>query len=374
MSLEPKQQFKEFLEKSKNILIVIPENPSGDAVGSAWALYYFLEKTGKVPSIAFSNNLSVKYNFLPKPERVATEISSARDFILSFDTSRNKIKDVRCEEKEGKYEIFITPEKGSVDPRDFSFIPAQFKYDLVIVLDSPDLEKLGKLYENNADLFFEVPVVNIDCKSENDNFGKVNLIGTTSSSCAEILYYLLEEMAPEMLDEKICQCLLTGIISATDSFQKKNTTPKSFLTAAILMDKGADQQEIVRWLYKTQPLNILKLWGRVMSKVKWDENLKLIWSEITVEDFIQSRTAPENLPVILEKLQENFNEGRFFMVLYNDTVSSCIAVIKSGAEDLSKIQIALDGKKKTGIVEIKINSNDLKEGGNIVKEKLKNLK
>lgn len=374
MSLEPKQQFKEFLEKSKNILIVIPENPSGDAVGSAWALYYFLEKTGKVPSIAFSNNLSAKYNFLPKPERVATEISSARDFILSFDTSRNKIKDVRCEEKEGKYEIFITPEKGSVDPRDFSFIPAQFKYELAIVLDSPDLEKLGKIYENNADLFFEVPVVNIDCKSENDNFGKVNLVGATSSSCAEILYYLMEEIAPEMLDEKICQCLLTGIISATDSFQKKNTTPKSFLTAAILMDKGANQQEIVRWLYKTQPLNIIKLWGRVMSKVKWDENLKLIWSEITVEDFIQSRTAPENLPVILEKLQENFNEGKFFMALYNDTVSSCVAVIKSNPEDLVKIQIALDGQRKTGITEVKMTCNDLTEGSNIIQEKLKNLK
>jgi len=372
--LEPKQQFKEFLEKSKNILILIPENPSGDAVGSAWALYYFLEKKGKVPSIAFSNNLSVKYNFLPKPERTTTEISSARDFILSFDTSRNKIKAVQCEEKDGQYNILITPEKGSVDPRDFSFIPAQFKYDLVIVIDSPDLEKLGKIYEKNTDLFFEVPVMNIDCKSENDNFGKVNLIGSMSSSCAEMLYYFMEEAAPEMLDEKICQCLLTGIISATDSFQKKNTTPKSFLTAAILMDKGANQQEIVRWLYKTQPLNILKLWGRVMAKVKWDDNLKIIWSEITVEDFIQSRTTPENLPVILEKLQENFSEGRFFMALYNDTISSSVAVIKASPEDLAKIQITLDGQKKTGIIEAKLSFNDLEKASQIVKEKLNNLK
>lgn len=372
--LEPKQQFKEFLEKSKNILILIPENPSGDAVGSAWALYYFLEKRGQVPSIAFSNNLSPKYSFLPKPKRVASEISSARDFILSFNTTRNKIKDVKCEEKDGQYNIFITPERGSVDPRDFSFIPAQFKYDLVIVIDSPDLEKLGKIYEHNADLFFEVPVVNIDCKSENDNFGKVNLVGSMSSSCAEIIYYFMEETAPEALDEKICQCLLTGIISATDSFQKKNTTPKSFLTAAILMDKGANQQEIVRWLYKTQPLNILKLWGRVMAKVKWDENLKIIWSEITVEDFIQSRTAPENLPVILEKLRENFSDGRFFAVLYNDTISSSVAMIKASAEDLAKIEIALDGQKKNGIVEAKMCSNDLEEASRIVKEKIKNLK
>lgn len=372
--LEPKQQFKEFLDKSKNILILIPENPSGDAVGSAWAFYYFLEKIGKVPSIAFGNNLSPKFDFLPKPERVASEISSARDFILSFDTSRNKIKDVHCEEKEGQYNIFITPENGSVDPRDFSFIPAQFKYDLAIVLNSSDLEKLGKIYEDNTDLFFEVPVVNIDCGNDNDNFGKVNLVNSMSSSCSEIVYYFMEELSPESLDEKICQCLLTGIISATDSFQNKSTTPKSFLTAAILMDKGANQQEIVRWMYKTQPLNILKLWGRVMAKIKWDEELKLAWSEISVEDFIQSRTAPENLPVILEKLRENFSGGKFFMALYNDTVSSSVAVIKASAESLAKIQIALDGQKKSGVVEIKMTNNNLEETAKIVKGNLKNIK
>ena len=44
MSLSPQEQFKTFLENSKDILILIPENPSADAVGSAWALYHLLEK------------------------------------------------------------------------------------------------------------------------------------------------------------------------------------------------------------------------------------------------------------------------------------------------------------------------------------------
>ena len=44
MVLEPQEQFKKFLAESKDILILIPENPSADAVGASWALYYFLEK------------------------------------------------------------------------------------------------------------------------------------------------------------------------------------------------------------------------------------------------------------------------------------------------------------------------------------------
>ena len=207
MTLEPQQQFKNFLEKSEEVLILIPENPSGDAVGSAWALYFFLEKSGRNPTIAFSNQLPSKYSFLPKPQRILTELSGARDFILQFDTTFNKIAGVRWEEKDNKLDLHITPEKGTIDPRDFSFILAKFKYDLIVVLDSPDLLKLGKLYEKNPDLFFEVPVVNIDHRSDNENYGQINLVDVTASSCSEILSQALESISATYIDKQIADSL-----------------------------------------------------------------------------------------------------------------------------------------------------------------------
>lgn len=372
MSLTLHEQFKKFLENSKDILILIPENPSADAVGSAWALYFFLENKKLVPTIAFSNNLSQKFGFLPKPRKILSEISGARDFVLSFDISRNKITDLRSEEKDGKFIIFLTPEKGSIDPRDFSFILAKFKYDLIVVLDSPDLEKLGKIYTENTDLFFEVPVINIDYRSDNDNFGQINLVDVTSSSCSEILNNALEGIDPILINKTVATCLLAGIIGATNSFQKKNTTPKSLATAAALMDKGADQQEIVRWLYKTHPLHILKLWGRAMAKLNWDPESKLIWSEISLDDFIQSRANPTDLSAILEKLQESYSDGKIFMSLYNDTPMSSMAYIKtSDVEIAKKIYLAFGGEIKKGLLEIKFNKSNLNDVGKIVSEKIK---
>lgn len=372
MSLEPQEQFKNFLEKSKEVLILIPENPSGDAVGSAWALYFFLEKTGVVPAIAFSNNLSPKYSFLPRPEKILDGISGARDFILQFDTASNKITNIHWEEKDNKLNIHITPEKGTINPKDFSFVLAKFKYDLIIVLDSPDLEKLGKLYEKNPDLFFEVPVVNIDHRSNNENFGQINLVDVTASSCSEILAGVLENTGSGIVDKTVADCLLAGIISATDSFQNKNTTPRALLAAANLMDKGADQQEIIRWLYKTHPLHIIKLWGRVMSKIKLDEKSGLVWSELSVEDFVQSRSTPDDLPSILEKLQENYSEGKFFMAVYNDTPLSTIAKIKSAnAEELQKIHQLLDGILKKDLLEINLATEKPEEAGEIISKKIK---
>ena len=374
MSLEPKEQFKNFLEKSKDVLILIPENPSGDAVGSAWALYFFLEKKNITPTIAFSNHLSAKYDFLPKPEKILTEISGSRDFVLSFDTTYNKISNVRTEEVENKLNIYLTPQKESLNPRDFSFILAKFKYDLIVVLDSPDLEKLGKIYDKNPDLFFEVPIINIDHRSDNDNFGQINLVDITASSCSEILSAALDYVDYSAIDKNIADCLLTGIISATDSFQKKNTTPKALLAAATLMDKGADQQSIVRWLYKTQPLHILKLWGRAMANLNWDEHAQLVWTAISVEDFVQSRSTPNDLVLILDKLQENYSEGKVFMALYNDTPESIVAFVKSTSiESLKKIQLFLNGILKKDLLEIHLVGSNLHEVSETVSRKIKEI-
>ena len=374
MSLSTHEQFKKFLENSKEVLILIPENPSADAVGSAWALYYFLEKMRINPTIAFTNHLSEKFNFLPRPKNILAEISGARDFVLSFDTERNKIMGIRQEEKDGRYNIFVTPEKGSIDPRDFSFILAKFKYDLTVVIGSSDLEKLGTLYTKNTDLFFEIPIVNIDHKSDNDNFGQINLVNVTASSTAEILADFFENFNSDLIDKNIATCLLTGLIGATDSFQKKNTTPKSLSAAAKLMDFKADQQEIVRWLYKTQPLHILKLWGRAMAKINWDESSQLVWSAISVEDFVQSRSTPEDLPLIMEKLQENYSEGKIFMAIYNDTPQTAVALIKTdGIETMKKIYPQLDGSINRGMLEIKIERSNLNEVGQALAEKIKGV-
>jgi len=375
MSLEPIAQLKNFLDQAKEVLILIPENPSGDAVGSAWALYFFLEQKNINPTIAFSNHLNQKYSFLLKPEKILKEISGARDFVLSFDTTRNKIANLRSEEIEGKFNVYLTPEKGTIDPRDFSFILAKFKYDLVIVLDVPDLEKLGKIYEKNTDLFFEVPVVDIDYRAENEKFGQINLIDVLSSSVSEIVSRLLEEIDSKFIDKKIADCLLAGIISATDSFQKKNTTPRALSTAAKLMDRGADQQEIVRWLYKTHPLHILKLWGRTMANIKWDNESKLAWSELTLEDFVQSRSKPEDISIILDKLQENYSEGEIFMIFWDTAPEMGSGKIKcSNQKFLEKLSTVFGGHLKQGVLEISFTAENLADAGEKLSRKIKEIK
>lgn len=335
MSLTPTQQFEELVKKSTTPLVILPQFPSRDAVATAFALAFYLKQIGKETHLAGENIVSDKetFSFIGEPDNLLPSITGARDFVLTFSTTRNKILNVRTETGAEELRIFLTPENGAIDPRDFSFIPAKFKFDLAIVIGSPDKEHLGKVYEENPDIFYELPIINIDNHSDNELFGQLNLVDITASSNAEILADILSKSALGKMNEQVNESLLAGIITATDSFQKKNTTPKALQIASHLMDQGADQQKIIRSLYKTQPLHLLKLWGRVMAGVKWNEELKLIWALVSVEDLVQARASASDLPRVLEKIRGNYSSGNFFMILYPESATQVRGLIKAATNE-----------------------------------------
>ena len=141
------------------------------------------------------------------------------------------------------------------------------------------------------------------------------------------------------------------------------------------MDKGADQQKIIRSLYKTQPLHLLKLWGRVMAGVKWNESLKLIWALVTVEDLVQSRAATPDLPRVLEKIRSNYSSGNFFMILYPESHLQIKGLIKAAnGESLSLLAERFkEGALHGDTLEFTLPANTLEEAEQLAIARLQDL-
>jgi len=374
MPLSSQDQIKSQVESAESVLILTRSKPSSDAIATSWGLFHLLKGLGKNPTLLECNSQTEKIKFLPRPDQIENEIKGARDFVLSFSTTRNKIIDFRTENKIDTFDIYITPEKETIDPRDFSFIPAKFKYDLVIILGCQNLDGLGEIREKNSDLFFEVPIINIDNSNANENFAQINLVDMTASSIAEVLTGIAKSKWEKQVTSGISQCLLTGLIAATSNFQNKKTTPQTFLSASWLIEKGANQQEIIRSLFKTQSFPFLKLWGRVMARLNWDEKLGLAWSMISIEDFVQSRTKPVELPLILEKIKDNFSAGKFFVILYSETLDRSVAILKiAGSESLKDIQEKFGGEATNGHLEIIFEGKNILEAEKELLNKLNSL-
>jgi hypothetical protein len=111
-----------------------------------------------------------------------------------------------------------------------------------------------------------------------------------------------------------------------------------------------------------------------MSKINSDEKIGLIWTFLAVNDFVQSRTTPENIPEILEKLEENYAEGKIFILLYNDTPASTVVALKfTDLSLMSKLTASFNGEIKKNILEIKIPESNLETVGEILVKKIKEM-
>lgn len=337
MSVSSLQKSQNIVSESTAPLIFLPPYPKTDVVASAFALFYFFQERGVRPQIICDSAEELKENlsFIHTPPEVLPMLSGARDFVLSFNTEHNPISEVRTEKKDNELRIYITPNKASIDPRDFSFQPSSFSHDLVITLGAADKESLGNSYESNPDVFYEVPVVNVDYQSNNELFGAVNVVDLTASSVSEIVAEIINITQENKLPAFIYDYLLAGIMSGTNSFQKTSTSPKAFRLASSLMDLGANQQNIVQALYKTQPLHLLKLWGKVMASIKWNEKLALIWGTVSLQDFVQARASQNDLPLVLDKIRQNYQTAKMYMLIHQEEVQKVHILLAGGNEEIT---------------------------------------
>jgi len=350
--LSPLQQAINSLQKSTRLLIALPENLNGDALGCALAIEESLKNSGKKIDIVCTGEIPENLKFLPNQESVKNKVSVWRDFIISVDTSVNKISRLRYENENGLLKIFLTTPQR-VEEKDIRLESGQFFYDLIITVDAPDLESLGRVFEDNSELFFNKPILNIDHRAGNEHFGETNLIQPTAAACSEIIIELIEGLSLK-IDEKVATLLLAGLIIKTHSFQNSKTTPQALSLASRLVSQGADQERIVQQIYKTKPLNQLRLWGRLLSQLDFDEEKKAAWILATPEDFLATGTSTQDLTFVMEETLENFPRINLILICWPDE-SGFFHVFGQArqVEALQKINAELGGSLKNDRLLIK---------------------
>ncbi|MFH1233683.1 MAG: DHH family phosphoesterase [Patescibacteria group bacterium] len=320
--LTQEQQIFEQIKKAGNILITFKKTWSGDSIASALALFLFLKKLNKDINIVAEqfgqNNL---YSFLPAYSEIKNNLDNLRKFIISLDITNTKVSQIKYQQEENKLNFIISPKDGFFTPDDIESRSSGFKYNLIIVVDSPDLESLGKIYDNDTEFFYQAPIINIDHKSTNESFGQINLIELTAVSTSEILFSLFESFSRDLIDEDIATCLLTGIIAETKSFKTPNITPHALLTASQLISMGARREEIVNQLYRSRSLNVLKLWGRVLARLSSTLDNKLVWSTLSYSDFTKTGCEEKDLVDVIDELIINIPQAKIIVIIYEQPIA-----------------------------------------------------
>ncbi len=215
-----------FIQAAPKVYLTVHIVPDGDSVGSALGLYWGLLQLSKQVRVACADPLPDSFVFLPGSD-------------------------------------IIKAHKPASD-------------ELIVILDSSDLQRLGSIYE--LERYQNRPLINIDHHVTNVRFGSVNWIEPKAASTAEIIVDLLSALGVA-LNADMATCLLTGIATDTLTFRTSSTTPELMETAAQLMRAGAPLSAIIEKTFNTRELSDLQLQGAIVANMHVENGL--IWSDNT---------------------------------------------------------------------------------------------
>jgi phosphoesterase RecJ-like protein len=240
------QKAMALIESAQRIALLAHEHPDGDCIGSAVGLAHILHQCGKscVPICAD-----------PAPRTLS--------FLPGIETLQQTLGEVGHEE-----------------------------FDLVIALDAGELERFGDLYERHRAFLDSVAILNIDHHISSQGCGQVNIIDPFSAATAELLV-LFQRQAGLPLNADAALCLLTGLITDTSSFQFTSTTPRTMEVGAVLLSAGAVPEIIVKPIYRSRPLALVRFQAAVISNAQTACDGRLIWSYATHETLAATGATAE---------------------------------------------------------------------------------
>jgi len=228
MNKDQIQAFGDLVSRADRILIISHIRPDGDAVGSTLGLGLILEEMGKEVSLVLEDGVPKVFNHLTGADRIIREVVGV--------------------------------------------------FDLVIVVDSSDIERIGSVLDDYGE-----PDVNIDHHPTNTQFAKLNLVRDNAVATVEIIFDLVQELSYP-INLPIAEALLTGLLTDSLGFQTSNTNPQTLRIAAELMEVGANLPDLYRKAMLEKSIEAVKYWGQGLSGIQMED--RLVWASLSLEDRI----------------------------------------------------------------------------------------
>lgn len=225
------------LLRAENVLILCHKNPDGDTIGSAAALMHALKNLGKEAAVLCSDPIPSRYSYMQ-----------------------------------------IEPFTGQFDP------------GYIIAVDVASIQLFGDSIQEYAE---QVDLC-IDHHHSNAGYADAMLLDSSAAATCEIMYDVLTAMNVE-ITPVIAKCLYTGLSTDTGCFLFSNTTAKSHMLAAKLMEAGAQVEDLNMILFesKSKGRMVIELIALQNLEYHLEDRCALIY--MTREQIAESGVGPNDL-------------------------------------------------------------------------------
>ena len=275
----------QMLKNWDNILILCHKNPDGDTLGSGAGLCHALCNMGKNCKVRCSDAIPEKYDYMKIP--------------------------LFC----GEYE----PEH-------------------IVAVDVAGENLLG----DNLSHYRDKIELDIDHHATNSEFAKFLCLKSDYPAAAQLVYEIILAMG-EKITPLIADCLHTGILTDTGCFKYPATTPQTLITAAHLMESGANHKWLAERFFMQKSAKTVALEKFALNNLEYGFDGRyalLVLDSKTIEEIQPQTTDTDGLASFARDF-----EGVEVSVLLRQTGENTykVSVRTSEKADATKIACAFGG-------------------------------
>jgi len=316
------------LKEAESVALIGHVHADGDVVGSIWALYQRLKRRSKKVTPLLFESIDPRYRFLGADEEV-----------MLFDRASSEHSRI-IEEAD----VFIMLDVATADR-----LPG---------LEGPLSRRRGTL-------------VRIDHHpSSVPAPADLAAVDVGASSTGELVYDLLKlDGLPLSREEAIG--LFVAISTDTGWFRYSNTNAHILDIGAELVDTGIKTSEVYGHIYQNNDLNLIRLMGRVVSRMNEELDGHLIWCTIEMETIRELGLGEFDIDHLLDLLRSA--RKATCVAIFRETGDSGVRVnIRSkGSLAINNVAEAFGGGGHRNAAGITMNGMSLEEASRQVVNALK---
>ncbi|MBQ8426606.1 MAG: bifunctional oligoribonuclease/PAP phosphatase NrnA [Clostridia bacterium] len=203
------------LKKERSVALLCHARPDGDCLGGACALKLAFQKQGVKAVVCSMDTVPERFKFLPEMKKVVSALDVKEEF------------------------------------------------SAMIAIDCADLTRLTE----NERFIRHKNTYNIDHHVSNQGYATVNYIVDCAANCQNVID-IVKQMGVEF-DNEMADLLMLGMVTDTGFFRHKNTTSETLAVASELKKCGANLNLIGYKTFTEQSKERAKLFGMVMSKIRY---------------------------------------------------------------------------------------------------------
>lgn len=346
--MSPISQAKQLINDAKVVRIAVSPAFQQDCFVAALALFYSLKQLGKKVNLT-AKNYPKKFSFLVD-DGVFEKHQNPADVMVSIREGSSGFSHLFYEKEDGHLNIYINTNGGKINKDDISlsyinnFNKGVEDDELLIVVGMATLNEVENLLKPSLPA-----IINIDNSSDNRNYGEANLVKTNTASVSEIVFDLICSIEESPFSEQTANCLLAGILTATNNLQSPKITAGTFQKLGCLSEFGSSLVEIKSKLYGKISKGSVSIFTKILHRIKVNQPLELAWAILKTDDFTKSHTSPKDLNFALRKLTSGLFPFKNLLLIWpNKTERSYLKAIfySQDKSQLLKIEKITKGERK----------------------------